>query len=167
MLLSTHYQLLLLAIKNNPNFRIENKEIFFMGKKIDPKNIEEIVKGLFYPDLPCSYFFIKDNHIEMIPRLCSILDLSSFGKNITTNIRSQIEESHNGRYSINHSMSDNPNKTNSETRDTIIARCIVIFFILLTKKDYSCIGQILHTVQDSYSPSHSYRQKSNINNKHA
>jgi hypothetical protein len=168
MLLSTHYQLLLLAIKNNPNFRIEkNKEIFFMGTKLSEKNIEELVKGLFYPDLPCSYFFIKDNHIEMIPRLCSVLDLGSLGKNITKNVRSQIEESHNGRYSINHSMTDNPDKTNSEIRDAIIARCIIIFYIYLVAetKDYSFIGMILHTIQDSYSPVHTFREKSDTNNK--
>jgi hypothetical protein len=165
MLLSTHYQLLLLAIKNNPNFRIEkNKEIFFMDKKLSEKNIEELVKGLFYPDLPCAYFFIKDNHIEMIPRLCSVLELSSLGKNITKNVRSQIEESHNGRYSINHSMTDNPDKTNSEIRDAIIARFIIIFYIFLVTKDYSYLGMILHSIHDSYSPVHSFRVKSDTNN---
>lgn len=168
MLLSTHYQILLLAIKNNPNFRIEenkeNKEIFFMNTKLSEKNIEEIVKGLFYPDLPCSYFFIKDNHIEMKTQLCSVLDLSSLGKNITKNIISQIEESHNGRYSINHSMSDNPDKNNLVIRDAIIARCIIFFYLFLETKDYTFIGILLHIIQDSYSPVHSLRKKTDTNN---
>ena len=161
MLLSTHYQILLLAIKNNLNFRIgKNKEIYFNDKKLLEKDIEELVKGLFYPDLPCSYFFIKDNHIEIKTRLCSVLDLTSLGKNIKKNVRSQLEESHNGRYSINHSMSDNPNKTNLEIRDIIIARCIIIFYMFLETKDYSFIGMLLHPIQDSYSPVHSYREES-------
>ena len=99
MLLTTHYQILLYSLKNNDMVKKINEKLFYNNIEI---NLEDLVKGIFYPDLPCSYFFIKDNHIEMIPRLCSVLDLTSLGKNITTNVRSQIEESHNGRFSINY-----------------------------------------------------------------
>ena len=60
MLLPTHYQLLILSIKKNDKFKIINDTISFDGKNLKKDDIENIVKGLFYPDLPCSYFFIKD-----------------------------------------------------------------------------------------------------------
>ena len=166
MLLSTHYQLLLLAIKNNDKFTIQNNLILFNGQEIPKSDIENMIKGLFYPDLPCSYFFIKDKHIDMKIRLCGVLKLASLGKDVKNNMRSQIEESHNGRFSINHSMSDHHDKTNGEIRNNILARCIIVLFVFLETKDFSFLGYLLHIMQDSYSPVHTFREELNkIDNK--
>jgi hypothetical protein len=132
-----------------------NEKLFYNNIEI---NLEDLVKGIFYPDLPCSYFFINNN-IEIKTRLCSVTNLLSLGKNITNNMRSQIEESHNGRFSINHSMSDHPDKFNLDIRDAIISKCIILLYLFLTTSDYSLLGYILHIIQDSFSPVHSYRQE--------
>jgi hypothetical protein len=155
MLLTTHYQILLYSLKNNDMVKKINEKLFYNNIEI---NLEDLVKGIFYPDLPCSYFFINNN-IEIKTRLCSVTNLLSLGKNITNNMRSQIEESHNGRFSINHSMSDHPDKFNLDIRDAIISKCIILLYLFLTTSDYSLLGYILHIIQDSFSPVHSYRQE--------
>jgi hypothetical protein len=160
MLLTTHYQILLLGLKKNDKIKIINNQIFFENKLLTEENIENLIKGVFYPDLPCSYFF-TNNDIEMKVRLCSVTNLLSLGKNISNNMRSQIEESHNGRLSINHSMSDHPDKLNVDIRDSIVSKCIILLYLLLSTKDFSFLGYILHIVQDSYSPVHSFREELN------
>jgi hypothetical protein len=158
MLLITHYQLLLLGLNQNKNINIKNNQFFFGDKLLTEENIENLIKGIFYPDLPCSYFFINNN-IEMKVRLCSVTKILSLGKNISNNMRSQIEESHNGRFSINHSMADHPDKLNIDIRDSIVSKCIILLYLLLTTKDYSFLGYILHIIQDSFSPVHSFREE--------
>lgn len=159
MLLTTHYQILLYALKNNNYVKQIGEKLFYNNIEI---NLEDLVKGIFYPDLPCSYFFINKN-IEIKTRLCSVTNLLSLGKNVTNNIRSQIEESHNGRFSINHAMADHPDKINSDIRDAIISKCIILLYLFLTTNDYSFLGYILHIIQDSFSPVHSYREELTIN----
>ena len=160
MLFNTHYQILLLAIKSSKLFDIQKKNINFNNNlNILDNDINNLIKGLFYPDLPCSYFYIKENRIKMEIKLCSILKLGTLGKNLETSIKSQIEESHNGRYSINHSMAYDPKLTNRQVRDAIIARCIVMLFSFFETKDFAFLGYIIHIIQDSYSPVHSYREE--------
>lgn len=158
MLLTTHYQLLLLGLKKNNNIKIINNQIFFRDKLLTEENIENLIKGVFYPDLPCANFF-TNNNIEMKVRLCSVTKILSLGKNISNNMRSQIEESHNGQFSINHSMADHPNKLNIDIRDSIVSKCIILLYLLLSTNDYSFLGYILHIIQDSFSPVHSFREE--------
>ena len=160
MLFNTHYQILLLAIKSIKFFNLKEDNIIFNSNfNISNNDINNLIKGLFYPDLPCSYFYIKENRIKMEIKLCSILKLGTLGKNLETSIKSQIEESHNGRYSINHSMAYDPKLTNRQVRDAIIARCIVMLFSFFETKDFAFLGYIIHIIQDSYSPVHSYREE--------
>ena len=75
MLFNTHYDMLLLSIKLSNLFNLDSSklQIKFNDNNISDKNLNKLMTGLFYPDLPCSYFYIKDKKIEIEIRLCSIV----------------------------------------------------------------------------------------------
>ena len=164
MLLPTHYEILMEAIKKMENILIDKSNLQMKYNEkitISKIDIENLVKGLFYPDLPCAYFYIQNGHLLMDLRLCSVTKILTLGKATDINITSQIEESHNGRFSINHSMADNENGINYNIRNNILARCITVFYSFLETKDYTFLGYLLHIIQDSWSPVHTKREVMN------
>jgi hypothetical protein len=156
--------MLLLAIKISNLFNLnESKlQIKFSDNNISDDNINKLITGLFYPDLPCSYFYIKEKKIEIELRLCSIVQLTTLGKNIETAIKSQMEDSHNGRFSINHSMSYDNNLNREYIRDLIVARCIIMLYSFFETKNFAFLGFLIHIIQDSYSQSHTSRNNYNL-----
>jgi len=121
----------------------------------------DLVKGLFYPDLPCGYFYIEDKQIRMDLRLCFGLNILTVGHFTNEYIRSQTEDSHNGVFAINHSMANDKNMTNEDTQNEILRRCITLAYLFLNTHNYAFLGYILHIVQDSWAPGHTYREHCN------
>ena len=167
MLFNTHYDMLLLSIKLSKLFKIDsqNNKINFNNKNISDNDINNLITGLIYPDLPCSYYYIKEQKIQMEIRLCSIIQLAFLGKNMETAIKSQIEDSHNGKFSINHSMSYSENLDNEYIRDLIVARCIIILYSFFETGNFAYLGYLIHIIQDAYSTSHTNRIKLNSEKK--
>lgn len=169
MLLPTHYDILIEAISkikgitiNKNNIKYSNKNNYTLN--LSNTDIENLIKGLFYPDLPCAYFYIENKHLLMDLRLCSVTKIATLGRATDSNITSQIEESHNGRFSINHSMADNEMAHNIDIRNNILARCLTVFYSFLEKNDYTFLGYLLHIIQDSWSPVHTKREnKTDVN----
>lgn len=156
MLLPTHYKIFITALLKI-GFKLEGDSLKFNNIIFKDEDFKKISKGLFFPDLPCAYFYIDKNGIDMMIKLCSITKLAFLGKMTNTYVSSQLEESHNGYYSINHSMASNMDDTNEITRMEIIKRCCILAYKYLESHDYTFLGYLLHIIQDSYSPGHTYR----------
>lgn len=161
MLLPSHYQILINSFKQF-KFLINHDtiKIYIKDKEImlTTNDIESLTKGLFYPDTPCSYFYLKNNEIDIDFRLCSTTKLISLGKFVEQNVTSQIEESHNGIYSINHSMAINESITNEEMQTLIIKNCLILAYKFMKTKNFIYLGIIIHIIQDSWSQSHTFRK---------
>jgi hypothetical protein len=158
MLLPTHYRLLVNAMKKL-NFRIENNLVINNNIQLDDTQLKNFAKGLFFPDLPCAYFYLEGDELKMFVRLCSVIKLGMLGKFTDKYVSSQIEESHNGKYSLNHSMASSNKDTNETSRLNIIRRCCVLAFKYLETDDISFLGYLIHIIQDSFSPGHTFRSK--------
>jgi hypothetical protein len=156
MLLTTHFQIFVEALKQNGY--IYKDELLKLGDiQLNDDNIRQFSKGLFFPDLPCAYFYLDKGQLEMFIKLCSATKLVTLGKNTENTVSSQIEESHNGKFSINHSMATNDYDTNENVRLEIVRRCCIIGFKFLTTNDFTYLGYLTHIIQDSYSPGHTFR----------
>ena len=156
MLLTTHFKIFVEALKQNGY--IYQDELLKLGDiQLNDDNIRQFSKGLFFPDLPCAYFYLDKGQLEMFIKLCSATKLVTLGKNTENTVSSQIEESHNGKFSINHSMATNDYDTNENVRLEIVRRCCIIGFKFLTTKDFAYLGYLTHVIQDSYSPGHTFR----------
>ena len=156
MLLTTHFKIFVEALKQN-GFIYKDELLMLDNLKLNDDQIRQFSKGLFFPDLPCAYFYLDKGQLEMFIKLCSATKLATLGKNTENTVSSQIEESHNGKFSINHSMASNDYDTNENVRLEIVRRCCIIGFKFLTTKDFAYLGYLIHIIQDSYSPGHTFR----------
>lgn len=156
MLLPTHFKIFVQALINN-GFIYTNNVLESDNITLTDAHIRQFSKGLFFPDLPCAYFYLNKGEVEMFIKLCSAAKLVTLGKNTEKTVSSQIEESHNGKFSLNHSMASNDYDTNENVRLEIVRRCCIIGFKFLTTRDYTYLGYLIHIIQDSYSPGHTFR----------
>jgi len=124
--------------------------------KLNRKEKKDLIQGLFFLDLSCPTYKIIENKIQMNPVLCKQFRLLTLGKKKNL-ISSQLEESHGG-LSV-HSMSMDESLTNNEMKKLFLRKCIILYYITLTNKErpYVWLGMILHMVQDTWAPSHIYR----------
>jgi len=156
MLLTTHFKIFVEALKQN-GFIYKDQLLKLNDIILNDANIRQFSKGLFFPDLPCAFFYLDKGQLEMFIKLCSATKLVTLGINTEKTVSSQIEESHNGKFSINHSMASNDYDTNENVRLEIVRRCCIIGFKFLTTKDFAYLGYLIHIIQDSYSPGHTFR----------
>lgn len=148
---------------------LENLPHYFHNIKMD-KN--KLLKGLYYPDLPCGkYQIIKSGKVIMNKkRLCATFKLY---KSLTTIFKyKELFQSHRGILSFLHSMTYDPNLKVKDILSTIITNIAGFSLLSLYDNDYLnfpnnkkinpnifWIGMILHIVTDSYSQSHTIRRK--------
>jgi len=156
MLLTTHFNIFVEALKQN-GFVLKGNTLVLDKLVLNDENIRQFSKGLFFPDLPCAYFYLDKGQLEMFIKLCSETKLLTLGKNTENTVSSQIEESHNGKFSINHSMATNDYDTNANVRIEIVRRCCIVGYKFLTTRDFAYLGYLIHIIQDSYSPGHTFR----------
>jgi hypothetical protein len=123
--------------------------------------------GLIYPDMPCSKYGLKDNHV-IIHRMqiCSMFKLTRVISK--SNEMDEIFQSHNGMYAFLHAMTYDPKKDVKTVRIRIV-RMMMVYAILALYDMYAYdikpkkspnifwIGMIMHTIQDSYSNAHTIR----------
>ena len=153
MLLQYHSNILLIALyilnKNNTNinnYNIINKiipystqtpeEIYIYKNTkitIENSNIDLLFSGLIFPDLTCGTFYIENNRIVPKLNICSISKLK-LSENVN-NIDSQLFQSHNDYFAINHSMANDIKNTNIQTRNLIIERILSIAYEFLETKN--------------------------------
>ncbi len=173
MLLQYHSNVLLIALyllnKNNNNknnYEIFNKltlynvttpeEIYnnnnFTKIFVRNNDIDLLFSGLIFPDLTCGTFYIENGRI--IPKL-NICKLTQFKLSTNEqNVDSQLFQSHNDYFAINHSMANDTKLTNLQTRNLIIERILSIAYEFLTTNKFDFLGYILHIIQDSWSGGH-------------
>jgi hypothetical protein len=133
---------------------------------------EGLKHGLAYPDFPCGKFDVQNGKFKMLDAsLCSIYKLAysiKKKKGFSSDEINFAHLSHKGQYSILHAMTHHPHFTVSEIKTKIINQAII--FAILSVKDtltndminsprpnIMWLGQLLHMIQDSYSPSHTIR----------
>lgn len=126
------------------------------AKDVNRKEWDRLKQGLYYPDIPCATYEIIESMIEMDPVLCSQIRIFGLGK-AQQEVQSQLEDSHNGVSATNHSMAISEEITNTDIKALIVRKLVILFYIALTREDTVWLGMILHAVQDSWSPSHTYR----------
>lgn len=160
MYISGHLEILneLLTYKQLSNY-------FNSTGKFSSKNL---FKGITVVDLPCDNYIIKNNHVFSNPKICKmiqLLDLFKNSKNETT-----IWQRHKGYFAHLHSMTTDPNNTVEMIRNKIIMS--ILGYSLLALYDNNVfdknpvinpnsiwIGIVLHIITDSYSMSHTIRNK--------
>lgn len=162
MLLPTHFRIFVEALKKI-GFVLENDVLKSPSQQkpsiqLNDEAIRKFSKGIFFPDLPCAFFYLDRGELEMFIKLCSGTKLATLGKFTNDTVSSQMEESHNGKFSLNHSMASNNYETNEEVRLEIVRRCCIIAYKFLSTRDYTYLGYLIHIIQDSYSPGHTYRE---------
>jgi hypothetical protein len=175
MLLQYHSNILLIALyilnKNNNNNNINNYDIFnkltvynvktqkeiynnidFTKIIIKNNDIDLLFSGLIFPDLTCGTFYIENGRIIPKLNICKLtqLKLSSNEQNVD----SQLFQSHNDYFAINHSMANDVKLTNLQTRNLIIERILSIAYEFLTTNKFDFLGYLLHIIQDSWSGGH-------------
>ena len=128
--------------------------------------LKELKIGLRYPDFPCGSYVFHQGRIIFKRTLCSLF--RTF-RDLTNNFASSYA-SHNGYYSVWHSMTYNPERSVRKiTRDIIdqIISFLSLCFLdentghLRTNPEYFWLGMALHVVMDSYSPAHTLRCQNN------
>ena len=136
--------------------------------KFTQKQLEEIKKGLRYPDFPCGSYVFDQGRIVFKRTLCSLIRVF---RDITNNFASSYA-SHNGYYSVWHSMTYNPERSvHKITRDIIdqIISFLSLCFLdentgaVRSTPEYFWLGMALHVIMDSYSPAHTLRCSSSTN----
>lgn len=129
-------------------------------------SIKSLLTGLKYPDFPCGKYKFVKGRIQMTKNLCSILKLIDDIVFIP-NLYSISYSSHNGYYSIWHAMTYNPNRTVFETTRDIVDHIMALCKLAIMDETLDepgpnsfWLGFALHTIMDSYSPAHTFREDS-------
>jgi len=129
---------------------------------IDNTAITKLFTGLIYPDAPCGYFYIINNQIHPDLRICR-LDKMEIGKR-HGEVTSQMYESHNQYYAINHSMAIDSTYSNREIQLLIMRRILALANYFIDYNDYAFLGYIIHIVHDSWPNGHTIREFVDIDN---
>ena len=125
--------------------------------------------GLGILDLPCGKYEIVDDHIEIKKRkMCKITKLFNLVREVEYG-ENQLFQYHKGFFAHIHSMTTDPQNTVLKIRNKIFMSILgyalnsVYDNTLFTTKEFkpniTWIGMILHCITDSYSPSHTIREK--------
>jgi len=135
---------------------------------------ESFLNGLRYPDFPCGELIIKNNNIIDNTTECGLGSLveqsvlyrvgQMMNADKPENVGTLIAQSHNGEYSYYHAMTPDKNLKNYQVKALILVKCIKLYYLAITKNDLKYLGRLVHIVQDSYSPSHTLRNKIQKNN---
>jgi hypothetical protein len=143
---------------------INNQIQTSVNTKINIKNndIDLLFNGLIFPDLTCGTFYIENNRINPQLTICKTTKLKL--ANTEKNIDSQLFQSHNDYYAINHSMANNIKLTNLETRNLIIERILSLAYEFLEYNKFDFLGYIIHIIQDSWSGGHVSRSQNKSEN---
>jgi hypothetical protein len=158
MYISGHSQILQQSIKE--------LSIDWKGINFEYVTNELLNKGLKYPDLPCGSFQFKDKKLKVTKELCGLVKIVD-DIVIKPELFSIAYTSHNGIFSIWHSMTFDPNKTVKEVRDEIVDHILILARLSLKDTNISrdelvpnifWLGMVLHTIMDSYSPAHLLRK---------
>lgn len=154
MYTSGHTEILYEAMKRiDPNITLRKYLRFHGWKHV---SLKTLLQGLKYPDFPCGKFrYTSTGRILMTKDVCSLLKLVD-DIVIIPNIFSQSYSSHNGYFSVWHSMTYDPQRSvqdvTQDVVDIIMAACKLS--LLDDEPNAFWIGFALHTIMDSYSPAH-------------
>lgn len=157
------------------HLQILNEALKLLQSSLEKEQLVQLYKGLRYPDFPCgSYHFDKTNSKRMIfkDNICSLFSVFK-DLNMLPNYFASSYASHNGYYSVWHSMTYNPERPVYKiTRDIIdqIISFLSLAFIdentghVRPSPQFFWLGMALHVIMDSYSPAHTLRCPSTTTN---
>lgn len=122
--------------------------------------------GLRYPDLPCAQRALKNGKVFNVDyKPCPVLKMRHlFGS--SKNRAYEIYLSHNGRLAFMHAMTPASTDKQTDVQKKIIDTLVIMFRLAVHDDTHISdkpgvnafwLGQVLHTVMDSYSPAHTYR----------
>jgi hypothetical protein len=127
-----------------------------------PEQLKAIKLGLRYPDFPCGLYMFQDGRLVLTKSLCSLIQTF---KDVTNNFASSYA-SHNGYYSVWHSMTYSPERSVAKITRDIIDQVISFLWLCFVDEnteesrpepEYFWLGMALHIIMDSYSPAHTLR----------
>jgi hypothetical protein len=77
MLLPTHFRIFVEALKKI-GFVLENDVLKSPSQQkpsieLNEDAIRKFSKGIFFPDLPCAFFYLDRGELEMFIKLCTII----------------------------------------------------------------------------------------------
>lgn len=144
------------------------------GEAPEHGDVKLLLKGLKYPDFPCGSYQLDaheldahrhDGHgrlgMSFKRKSCSLFQLLH-DVTLRPNIFASAFASHNGYFSVWHSMTYDPQRTVGQITRDIIDQ--VLSFLLLAVSDdtpermrFFWLGMALHVVMDAYSPAHVLR----------
>lgn len=117
---------------------------------LDVNMMISLFEGLNFPDMSCDIFHISEGIIKPELKICKLTKFNLDDKNAD----SQLYESHNGFFSINHSMTYSETITNRDVLNNIIMRIIALSNYFIDTKNYKYLGYIIHIIQDSWANGH-------------
>ena len=126
-----------------------------VGFEFDQEEMKKLEKALAYPDFPCGSLSISDAD-EIVEKLetCGVVKLAiafAFDKLSLGN------QSHNGFYSLWHSMTVDPSKTVENVVKNVREYVLICSKLAYERDSLFWLGFALHIVMDSYSPAHVIR----------
>lgn len=132
------------------------------------KQKERLERGLKYPDFPCgTYTFDEKDPSRMVfkDEICSLLNVLK-DISLLPNYFAASFASHNGYFSVWHSMTYNPERPVYKIARDIIDQIIAFLSLCFLDENTGLVrkvpnllwvGMALHVIMDSYSPAHTLR----------
>ena len=120
-------------------------------RDIDEK---ELADALAYPDFPCGKIQVSPDAIVERMETCSLPNLVL---SIVFRKLSLGNQSHNGFYSLWHSMTIDPDKTVKNVAKNVVEYVLLCLKLARERSSMFWLGFALHIVMDSYSPAHVLR----------
>jgi hypothetical protein len=143
-------------------------------KRLMPKNyfdlpnfpdfsLDLLLKGIEYVDAPCGTYNIKDGRVVFVKNkenvVCSIFSLVDLF-NEKVNGETELFQHHKGFFAHLHAMTTDPDHTILNIRNKIITSVLGYSLLAVSEASAFFAGMVLHIITDSYSPSHTIRDKS-------
>ncbi len=136
------------------------------------KTFKNILKGLYYPDLPCASRSLRNGVVTHDKiKLCPLKKLLLFSTNDHLH---EAYASHNGSMAYLHAMAPTPIVSVRRVRDSVVRQLLLLFAMGLHDDttvgldrspnasgvpNVFWLGQALHVLMDSFSPAHTLRTK--------
>ena len=123
--------------------------------------IEYLYKGIHYPDLPCSELILFGNMLiepNGPSKLCSVSKLTTL-KFPTKDVQfSVLYDSHRGNRAGAHGTTPSVDMNMQDVWINIIDAIFVKIALALREKNLAYLGNVIHTIQDSFTPAHTQRE---------
>lgn len=146
----------------------ENCKSSCTNSSFTASQLRSIKEGLKYPDFPCGKYAFDPSDPKRVvfdARICSLFNVIA-DLSIAPNYFASSFASHNGYFSVWHSMTYDPDRTVQQISRDVMDQIIAFLSLAFCDENTGRVrpqprlfwlGMALHVIMDSYSPAHTLR----------